>query len=223
MKLFEKIIAVMLVCALTLCALAACGEEEDQNREYDESEVISEAQTLISDSALLNEIYWGKGIPYKDDLNLASGKYFPADEAYLEKIGIVTIEDLKKLTRGTFSDEMCEWVFSTLLSSVSDGSIIASTARYGQKWGGENADEPEYILVYSEADYFLVDEVEYHLDNIEVLGSEGEIVKVRILATVTNPEGEVMNNSLDISLIEEEDGWRLDSPTYTRYYFNPNE
>jgi hypothetical protein len=38
------------------------------------------------------------------------------------------------------------------------------------------------------------------------------------LATVTNPEGKVMNQNLTVRLIEEEDGWRLDAPTYARYY-----
>ncbi len=218
--MFKRILAVVLACALCACALCGCGEEEVKNREYNEEEVRSAARTLIEKSALLNEIYWGAGIPYKDDLNLASGKYFPADEIYLEKIGISTIEDLKNLTRGTFSDEMCSWVFSTLLSSISDGTTVAATARYAQMWGGADGKTPEYILVYSETDYFLVDKVTYHLDTIKVLGSKGEKVNVEILVTVisSDEKNPPMDKTIDVSLIEEEDGWRLDSPTYTRYY-----
>jgi len=223
MRICKYLFTLILTAAIILSAVGCGGDEGVKNREYDEIEVKSAARELIAASILLNEIYWGKGIPCHDDLNLASGNYYPADEDYLENIGIKTLEDLKNLTRGTFSKEMSEWVFSSVLTSVSDGSFIAGTARYGQKWGGERGDEPEYILVYKDYDYLLSGRVEYHLERLSVIGSEGEIVKVKVPATVYGEgEGEFMDSTLEISLIEEEGGWRLDSPTYLKYY-NPKK
>lgn len=223
-KLIQKIaliILALLLVAFVVWVIASNAnkdeEEEVKNREYDKAEVEAAAQLLVEDSKLLNEIYWGKGIPYDDNKNLASGSYYPANEAYLASIGVSTIDDLKKLTEKTYSDTVCTWIYSTILSSVHSDTTVAGLSRYEQVYGGKNNDEPEYIRVYTEADYWLIDTVEYN-PSVEALYSEGEIVYVQLLATVTNPEGKVMNTNLKIGLVEEEDGWRLNTPTYARYY-----
>lgn len=210
--------ALVLIALIVWIVVANINKEDEvENREYDKAEVEAAASILLEESKLLNYIYWGEGIPYVDDKNLSSGSYYPADDAYLDSIGIKTIDELKTLTEKTYSDSMCKWIYSTVLSSVYSDSSVAGLARYEQVWGGKNNDEPEYIRVYSEANYWLVDEVEYHT-SVEALRSEGEIVYVMVLAKVTNPEGKVMNVNLEIGLVEEEDGWRLNTPTYAKYY-----
>lgn len=217
-KRIIRIVALLVALVICFCSLISCGDEETvKNREYDKAEVEAAAKVLIENSKLLNYIYWGKGIPYVDNKNLSSGSYYPADESYLASIGVKTLDDLKKMTEKTYSDEMCKWIYSTVLSSVHSDTAVAGLARYEQVYTGKNNDEPAYIRVYTEADYWLIDEVEYN-PSVEALRSEGEIVCVLVLATVTNPEGKVMNQNLTVRLIEEEDGWRLDAPTYARYY-----
>ena len=210
-----------LLLALTLCffAFVGCGNDDGkvENREYDKAEVEAAAAELLEASKLLNYIYWGKGIPYVDNKSLASGNYYPADDTYLATIGITTIQDLKDKTAATYSQEICEWIYSTVLSSVYSDTTVAGLSRYEQVYTGKNNDEPDYIRVYTEASYWLVDEVEYH-SSVEALRSEGEVVYVLVLATVTSPEGKVMNTNLEIGLVEEADGWRLNTPTYARYY-----
>ncbi len=218
-KKIALIVAALLLVAFVVWIIVASLTKEDEvkNREYDKAEVEAAAAELLEDSKLLNYIYWGKGIPYVDDKSLSSGSYYPADQNYLDSIGIKTIEDLKNLTEKTYSKGMCEWIYSSVLSSVHSDTSVAGLSRYEQVFGGQNNDEPEYIRVYTEANYWLVDEVEYN-SSVEALRSEGDVVYVLVLATVTSPEGKVMNTNLEIGLIEEEDGWRLDSPTYARYY-----
>lgn len=213
------IIAALLLVALIVWVIVANANKPDKipDREYDAAEVEAAARVLLEESKLLNYIYWGKGIPYVDDKNLSSGSYYPADDEYLAGIGVKTIQDLKDKTAKTFSDDMCEWIYSTVLSSVHSDSSVAGLSRYEQVYGGKNNDEPEYIRVYTEAEYWLVDTVEYS-QSVEALRSEGERVYVLILITVTSPEGKVMNVNREIALIEEDDGWRLDSPTYAKYY-----
>ena len=218
-KKIALIVAALLLVAFVVWIIVASLIKEDKvkNREYDKAEVEAAAAELLEDSKLLNYIYWGEGIPYVEDMSLASGSYYPANDIYLESIGIETIEDLKTLTEKTYSDGMCDQIYKTILSSVYSDTGIVGLARYEQVFGGQNNDEPEYIRVYTEANYWLVDEVEYH-SSVEALRSEGDVVYVLVLATVTSPDGKVMNTNLEIGLIEEEDGWRLDSPTYARYY-----
>lgn len=221
-KLIGKIaiiVAALLLVALIVWIIVASIKKSGEipDREYDAAEVEAAASKLLEESKLLNYIYWGEGIPYVYDENLSSGSYYAADETYLAEIGISTIQDLKDKTAAVFSDGMCEWIYSTVLSSVYSDTSVAGLSRYEQVWGGVNNDEPEYIRVYSEAEYWLVDEVEYN-PSVEALRSEGETVYVMVLVTVTNPEGKVMNQNLEIALVEEDDGWRLDSPTYARYY-----
>ena len=222
-KILLIALAVILVAIIVWVVVASLTREDEVvNREYDEAEVISAAKELIGDTLVLNEIFWGKGIPYTEDANLAEGNYFPASEVYLASIGVTTVEDIKNLARAVYSDNICDWVFETVFSSVTDTGNTPMLARYVQKMGGDNLDVPEYILVYRDAEYWLTDTVEYNLENIEVIGSEGERVKIKTLVTVTNPDGKVMNINKELALVEEADGWRLDTPTYARYY-NPSE
>ncbi len=218
-KLIEKIalaVAALLLIGLIVWIIIANLNKEDKvdNREYDKAEVEAAAIQLLEESKLLNEIYWGKGIPYEHDESHSSGSYYPANDIYLESIGIETIDDLKALTEKTYSKDMCTRIYTSILSSVYSDTGAVSLARYEQVYNG---DIPDYIRVYTEAKCWFEDTVEYHSE-VEALYSEGDVVYVQILAIVTNPEGKVMNKNLTIGLIEEEDGWRLNTPTYVKYY-----
>ena len=221
-KLIEKIalaVAALLLIGLIVWVIVGNLNKEDKakNREYDKAEVEAAAIQLLEESKLLNYIYWGKGIPYKDDKNLSSGSYYPADDTYLESIGIETIDDLKNLTEKTYSKNVCDGIYSNILGSVYSDTGVVGLARYEQVYTGTDNNIPDYIRVYIEAKCWFEDTIEYHPE-VEALYSEGDVVYVQILAIVTNPEGKVMNKNLTIGLIEEEDGWRLNSPTYVKYY-----
>lgn len=217
------VLAALLVGIVVWVIVASVTREKPvKNREYDEAEVLAAANALIPSSLPLNDIFWGKGIPYIDDSNLAEGNYYPADIAYLSSLGALTIEDIKTKAREVYSDDICNWIFDTVFSSVTADGVTPTLARYAQKWGGENLDEPESILVLKGVDFLLEDTVEYDLVNVEVKGSEGERVKLLYLVKVTNPDGEFMFVNKEIAIVEQEDGWRLDTPTYARYYLNPN-
>ena len=206
----------LILSVVPLLSLAACGDGGTPDREYNESEVHSSAVELIKKSELLNEIYWGYGIPYENDTNLANGAYFPAQQTYLDEIGIQTLEDLKAKTREVFSTDMCDWVFESTLSSVGTGTDVF-IARYAQKWGGVELDDPEYILVNKNYRVILKDTVEYDYESCKVIGANGNFVTVSISCTVTTEEGLTSNNTILVDLIEENDGWRIATPTYTVY------
>ena len=202
--------------AILLLILTVFSVGCEKNREYDESEVILAAKTLIKNSAELNEIYWGKGIAHTGDISTSNGYYYEADVIDLKKYGIETVDGLIKKTGETFSKSYSENIFETKLSSVYDEEGIYSYARYYQKYSDAENKEPEAIMVYSKAINLLTDEVEYLYDTISCEGSKGETVYVKISVTVTRGDNS-QEREITIGLIEEDVGWRIDTPTYISY------
>lgn len=220
-KRILSVILSSLVIFSTVILLGSCGGSSNitlgngggskQDREYDEAEVLEAAEALIKKSELLNEIYWGYGIPYVDDVNLSNGSYFPADDGYLAEIGISSLADLDEMTRSVFSGFICQWIKNSVLSSGGSGSNMY-VSRYGESY-----DEPKYILVNKYHEVLLKDTVEYDYDSLKVVGTKGDIVKVSIKCKVTNEDNDTVIKTIEVDMIEEDDGWKLDTPTYVVY------
>ena len=211
----KKIISLITLIAL-LCSLISCGEK---NREYDENEVKQAAEELIRKSDDLNRIFWGEGIGYIEDASYSVGYYYPADIFSLSYYGIETIDDLKDKTQKVFSYSYSQNIFSTVLSSLSDGDGIYAFARYYQKFSDAENKEPECIMVYSNALVLLKDEVYYNFDTLQVVGSKKDTVYVTLSVDIKRDEN-TQTRSLKVGLIEEENGWRIDTPTYMSYVEN---
>ncbi len=207
------------IIVITTLLLNSCA----RNRDYVESEVIAAAEVLIKNSAKLNEIYYGKGIAHTQDKSDSNGAYYRASYASLLEFGISTLEDIKILTRDTYTVDMSNLIINTKLSSVSDDDGIRSYARYYQKYSAIDGSE-ECIMVYDMAEVFLKDKIVYDYSTLRVVRVKGESIFVGIDVTVTNDEGKSKSSTLEVELIEEASGFRLDSPTYKRYtdddYYN---
>lgn len=199
----KKILSVIFILAVAI-SLLSCGEKD---RDYDEYEVKSAAETLIKKSKTLNDIYWGSGIGYYEDNNYADGYYLPADPASLYELGFETVDELKERTGKVFSKKYCEAIFDSTFVSDSDAGT-AVTKRYYQG--------ADCIMVYSKANVFLTDKVTYLYDTLEATGSSGETVFVKIRVKVERGELS-QERDIEIGLVEEEDGWRIDTPTYASY------
>lgn len=205
MKRFIKALAVLLM--IILCtSLCSC------DRDYDEAEVLSAAKELIEKSYKLNELFYGKGLEYTDE---GIGVYRFASEESLNEFGISTVEDMKNMAREIFSDAYCKIIFeSDIFTSVKIDDVIKSYTRYYQSYDEDG--NPNGIMVRTNYDYKLVGEYFYH-DAMEVSDVVGEIIIVRTLATARHDDGSEMNDNIDISMIEEDDGWRLTTATYVIY------
>ena len=224
--IIKKILLILLAIALVgIIVWAIVGGEDDNgeevvNREYNEEEVIAAARDLIEKSVLLSEIYFGDGIPYIDDENDTSN-YRPADTAYLETIGVKYIEDLKNLTRGVFSRGESEFLFSRFLDRL-DSDEFVGLAHYIASYEGEGDEKTETgILVYKNREKNALvrkeESTTHDYNTISVIGSEGERVKISIISTVMCDDGKSCQLTNEIYLIEQEDGWRLDSQTKCAY------
>lgn len=203
----KKIISVFLI-ALTLLLLPSCDKDID----YDEAEVKAAAVSLIKESEIYNDIFWGDGIRYLEDNNYRNGNYYAADIAALDELGFKKIEDIYSGAAKVFSSEYLEDILVGVFGIKNGEFFNNGLVRYYQ--------ETEYIMVYANYKPLLVDEVKYLYDTVEVLGADGDVVSVKITVKVTRGE-DTQTRDKTIDLVKEGDRWLLDSPTYTS--FRPTE
>ncbi len=211
-----KAFLLTLVVIINIFLVTGCGEK---NREYDEAEVRAAALELIAASKLLNEIFWGAGILYSDNKSEAEGRYYQADIVSCSYYGVDTVEDIKTKTRACFSEEYSNIIIGTKLSSVVDDDGVPMTyVRYYQKKNALDGSD-ECIMVDKNATVLLKDEITYDYQSLRVSHSEGDEVIAYITATVKNNEdGKEQQREITVRLIEESDGWRINSPTYVTYF-----
>ena len=207
----NRFISLLLVTVtlVSLVTLSSC------NRKYDEDKIIEVSKILLKDAEMLNIVYYGSGIEYFDDED-EKGYYRKANVNHLEELGFSTIDELKKLTDKTFSVGYSSELYSTILSSLATDISIVSPARYYQAYDEETG-APTHIMVYSNFTPMLKDSIVYDYDSLRVEGSKKEKVYVKIDATVTKADGKSQNTTVTVALVEEDDGWRIDNPTYANY------
>ena len=200
----KRIVSALLLVAVLLFA-SSCA---DQNRSYDEAEVKAAAELLIRKSKKLNEVFWGSGIPYVEDDSKKIGPYYPADPNAASELGVKTVDDILAQTLEVFSRKYSESIYDSVFSSKTGEVGMSGYTRYYQN--------DDTIMVYKNYNPLLVDEVQYLYDSISVLGSKGEKIIVKITVNVTRGE-DTQTRDIEISLVEEKNGWRIDSPTYASY------
>ena len=208
MSRFKKISALIALLAVILSLLVSC----ENDRKYDEAEVIAAAKELIAKSHRLNELLYGKGLAFTDE---GVGVYKRASAESLAYYGIETVEDMKAMVREIFSEDYSEIIFSSdIFTGVKVDGEIKSYARYYQSY--DENDLPNGIMVRSDYNYPLRGSYEYH-DSMEVIDVEGDIIVVNTLVHATSESGTLKNVNFKVRLEEDTAGWRLVSPTYVVY------
>jgi hypothetical protein len=208
----NRFISIILVLILIVSALnlSSCNK----NRKYDEVEVVAAAKELLKKAEALNFIYYGSGIRYHDG-NESNGNYHRANSDHLVELGFSSINELKALTEKTFSQAYSQRLYSTILSALRDDATLVSSARYYQEVNKETGET--YIMVNSNFEPMFKDTIVYDYESMKAEKSVREKVYIKVNATVTNMDGESQNITLTINLVEEEDGWKIDNPTYANY------
>ena len=193
-------LALLLVMLLSLLSLASCKEK------FTDEEIISSAKVLVENAEKINDIFFGKGIPYTDE---GDGNYKKADEQWLSENGIQTIQDLKNLTTKIYSPEFSEYLFEIMLGSVKSDSSIASYASYVEK-NGE-------ILVFTNRTDYIQGKLTYDKDGIKVEKKDGASARVSIPVIVENEEGEAQSRVKSFDMVKIGESWFLNSGTFLTY------
>ena len=205
----KRLCVFFLVIALLSSVFVSC------DRSYNEEEVKVAARELLEKSLLVNEIFYGRGIPYDANSEFTKGNYSPADKEYLSALGVNTTDGLKRLAKEVYTTELCEIIFKTKLSPVKDGEegSVVSVKRYydaSQKDGGN-------LMVYTAAVPVYDNEIEYLYETLTVIGADGEFIKIEIDVLLKNKIGEERTTRIDLLILEEDDGFRLDGWSFVKY------
>lgn len=212
---FKSIVlfALILYTLLPVLSFTSCK----YNREYDEQEVLEEAKKLLVRAEILNDIYYGDGIATKDHGN-QNGAYYEADPLHLSKLGIKTLDDLCVLTERTFTAKYSQMLYSTVLAPVSVDGEFVTMSRYYQKYVDDDpGGECECIMVYRDYEQLYTDSMVFDYATLRVVGSDGDYVNLTVSAYVVNDDGDGQYQTVELSMLEEAGGWRIDTPTYANY------
>ena len=134
-------LALSLVCLLTALPLAGCAK-------IDTTGLMEAAPALIEKSALVNEIFFGEGIPY-DEGGTPQGNFYPADTAWLEAHDIKTTSDLRALAESVFTLEYADIILGSGIAGFPAGGGDYIYPRYASSQPENLRDENETILVSS--------------------------------------------------------------------------
>lgn len=203
-KIFTFLLALTLLFSFSL---TSCGD-----RDYDEEEVIAASRELLLKSIEVNKVFYGEGLILDEDTNFSNGSYYPAYELQFENLSFNDIEGLKKLTESVYTKDLSELIFSTKLSSVEDENYVISLARYYQR----DDDFIRCIMIYKDAEVLYTNEVDYIYDSIKVIGADGEYIKITVDTVLTDKEGSSETVNIELKLLEEENGFRLDTLSFTQ-------
>ena len=218
----SKLLSLLLCIFLIGAVLVSCnGDKGKTDREYDEAEVCAAARVLIEKSKILNEIYYGAGIPYKEPIkeDAEIDVYMLADPAYLSALyedhGIKDIETLKEKTKEVFSKTGSASVISAFLQNTTGINGMAGYARYYMAKENVDLGTQAGLMVRTNAKNYYENtaSVEYIYDGMHVSAVDGEYLTVSLKVKTTGKDGTENTRDMAVKLIEEENGYRLSGST----------
>ena len=210
-RLIKTLILFTLFAFILSLSLSSCNK----NRSYDEGVVKTEAEVLLRKVGDLNTVYFGGGINYLSE-RVGEGSYCEADPIHLSALGFETIAELEKLTLEVFSDGCADNIFKTKLEPITVDGQIVELARYYQAYDIISGEETS-IMVNKNMKRVFDDRMVFDYSTLTVIGSEGERVILEVDVTVKNENGLTKTQKQRVTLIEESDGWRLDSFVIANY------
>lgn len=198
-----KRILSFLLTAVMLFSLASCGGSG-----MSDDEIRDIYADLIEQSYILNDVYYGDGLPFVNDpetmatLAGASSRfsYMPVDK----NAPLKTEAEIREATLAVFSQPMCDHLFVLAFEGMSTGD-----------------DETVVFARYIEMNEILTVRIDlaeealplgrvYDVDSMDILNQSGN----RIVASfATSVDGKPSVN-VKLTLVKTAEGWRLDSPTY---------
>lgn len=196
--------AVLFLQVLLLTACGGSGLSEEEIREI--------YRDLVEESYVLNDVYYGDGLPFVEDekavatlLGLAAGTELSVNYMPVSKEAPFQTEDeIRAKTAEVFSPDMCALLYEIGFTGVSteDESRVAF-ARYVQQDG--------FLTVRIDLAEDAINVARtYDFDAMTVISDKGGRIRAEFPSFL---DGEKSVN-VKITVVKTEDGWRLDSPTY---------
>jgi hypothetical protein len=184
-KSLKFVLACVILFALVL-PFASCERQ-------DEAQSIEIVKDLIERSYTLNVVYYGEGLPY-DAEKQVEGEYYEVTEDAPFRIR----NDLIVETRAVFSEDIALGLLGAYLDGYSNMGVVV----YARYLTGPDG----YLTVYK--DYKNVNDqiTKYDTSSVQIIKNR----KNKIVASVTSVDG---GETIEVTLIYENDAWKLDSAT----------
>ena len=226
----KKIILLFMIAA-TILALTACGRPS-----LSEEEAVRVIRPLVEKAEVLNEIYFGGGIPVEDStarlhaffdatgLKEETATYLPVSRDSLYQTKNALLAETKTVFTAAYAAYLEELGFRGIQDGsddeVSIGEAHVIYARYKVMENVfEYGDKVLCVRVNLDTEDVGLAKTEFLYDELEILkgGKQdgSEWIRVKIPARVFDEAGEV-RTTVDVTLriVNENGAWRLDSPTY---------
>ena len=166
--------------------LISCGGMED-------SEAKAIVKELVEKSTVINEVLYGKGMDYEKSLD---GKYQTMYSRVTDDAPFKTRKDLEKEIKSIFT--------ASYANSLINHSFTLTVGIYGNSSYPRYQEGSDEVLTVMR-DYEAREITVYNFDTIVI----EKATKNKIVATIMSTE----NEKVYVYLINELDGWRLDSAT----------
>lgn len=205
MKKIKRILLLALCFSMLSLSLVSCGAKES------ESELLAIAKDLTEQSARVNEIVFGDGIALKED-GYSVGAYTEADEESLAFYGVSSVEDIKARLSAVYSEATAAWVEGTVLTSVKEQSQVLTYARYYDDKKMEGVNFVPVLMVRENHEQMAFGKASYADYTLQSSSRKEAVFTVDI--TVTDGEETKVFSDVRVTMVKEENGWRLDTTTY---------
>jgi len=215
MKNIRKPIAFLTVLCILPWLLVSCGGR------YTEDDIAPALAELIPASYALNEIYFGAGLPISDnredveafyaamDTDITSVNYHPV----AEDCGYANIDEIKDATLAVFTEDYCSYLFTmafTGLSAVFNEDTeqqLTQTVSYARYLETSGVLTVRMDLPYEAMPLLRT----YDTSDFEIV-QQGENYVVAAVQSYIDGEKDI---PVKLKLVlNAENQWRLDSPTY---------
>jgi len=210
MKKHFKLSLIMVV-ALILIQTVMFSSCNANNTKMTNEEAIDILKELVPASQELNKIYWGEK-PELQDKNaeivgsVTGGQYYRVSEEFPYQ----TVEELKEASEKVFSKDYLENIYVAAFDGYEysdDENTYTIYARY------KNDDDGKLCYNLANTTFYSLN-TEIDIDSAKVVSGDSNKIKIAVDITTKNSSGENNKNSMNITIVKQEEGWRLDSPTY---------
>lgn len=191
----RRYVAIILTLLFVLGAFCSCARIDDDG-----------AKTLVADlmtrAYVLNEIYYGEGLPYNEDEHYQGNYYYVTEDAKYRIRNDLLVE-----TKAVFSPSMADEIIKIYFS----GTQSLGVPIYARYMVGETG----YLVVDKDYKNSVPRVYQYDTSTIEIKKIKRNEIKATIKAII--PEGDTTAPfSIEVVLTysKDLDGWRIDSPTY---------
>ena len=186
-RVIKTILALALIASFAISAVG-CGAPDTETAK-------TTVKDLVTQSYELNQIYFGEGLKYRDSGN-ANDVYMPVleTEKYILKSRLV--ERTKEVFSESLAISLIDMAFSGVQSEINQNSVMS---RYMVQ------SDDDYLYVNKDYEPVVDKVAEFNYDTIVITKVSGRF----ITATVETTGGEV----IEVTLVKEKSGWRLDSYT----------